>query len=154
MRARSGCLSSVMLSLGLTVGCGESTKDSPSTAGMGGADAATAGKGASTAGGGASGSSGGKPSAGSAGQAFGGQGGKGGEPPNGAPTLVDCDPSQVVCKIATPTCPAGQVPSVEGTCYGACVKIERCACTAADQCPDSNQYTCWVGPKHCGPYVR
>jgi hypothetical protein len=152
MRVLTGSASCVVLWLGLTVGCGESTTDSP---GAGGGGTSISG-----------GSSAGKPTspAGNAGQSAGGTSGsggssigEGGEPSSsggaGDP-LIDCDPKQVACKIATPTCPTGQVPSVEGTCYGECVKIEQCACAQAEQCPDSNQYTCWIGAKHCGPYVR
>jgi hypothetical protein len=39
---------------------------------------------------------------------------------------VSCDRSAVTCKIATPTCDAGLVPSVEGECYGPCIAPEEC----------------------------
>jgi hypothetical protein len=65
----------------------------------------------------------------------------------------DCDPRKVLCKIVQPSCPAGQVPSVSGSCYGSCVSIDTCACGAPAQCPDSNQYTCFMSAGHCGPYV-
>lgn len=71
----------------------------------------------------------------------------------GAGGLVDCDPKKIMCKRATPVCEAGEVPSVEGTCYGDCVKVDRCACNAADQCPQPEEYTCWA-KQHCGYYVR
>jgi len=109
----------------------------------------------SSAGGGQSAGSdaGGNPSAsGSAGEGAGGNaqvGGAGGS----ASGLVDCDTRKVICKRVLPECPAMQVPSVVGTCYGECVKIDRCACSSADQCPDADQYTCW-GKMHCGPYVQ
>jgi hypothetical protein len=76
-------------------------------------------------------------------------GGSAGGEPSG---LVDCDLRKVLCRIVTPTCSAGQVPSVNGTCYGPCVKIESCACSSAAECPNNDEYTCWGG-KHCGPYV-
>jgi len=58
-----------------------------------------------------------------------------------------------MCKRVAPECGSFEVPSVENTCYGPCVKIERCACQTAEQCPDSDQFTCW-SRTHCGPYVR
>jgi hypothetical protein len=66
----------------------------------------------------------------------------------------DCDLTQVLCRRATPMCPDGQVPSRAGSCYGECVAIERCACTAPEQCPNANSYTCHRSAGHCGPYVR
>jgi hypothetical protein len=38
-----------------------------------------------------------------------------------------CDLSQVACEVVTPTCPAGQVPSVKGSCYGPCLPVGRCS---------------------------
>jgi hypothetical protein len=67
---------------------------------------------------------------------------------------VSCDPSKIICKRIAPICPAGQVPSVEGTCYGPCVKVESCNCTGPMQCPEPNQYTCHNNVKRCGPYVN
>jgi hypothetical protein len=69
-------------------------------------------------------------------------------------TGVSCDPTKILCKRLAPTCPAGQVPSVEGTCYGPCVKVEECNCTAPAACPEPNQYTCRMNTKRCGPYVN
>jgi hypothetical protein len=62
---------------------------------------------------------------------------------------------KILCKRLAPTCAAGEVPSVNdaGNCYGDCVKIDRCACSTAAQCPDQNQYTCWA-KQHCGPFVQ
>lgn len=108
---------------------------------MGGA-AATSG-GTTTTSGGMTNSGGATTSGGAAttgGQGSGGQG------------LVDCDLRKVLCRIVQPTCPEGQVPSVEGSCYGSCVPIESCACSAAAECPFSDRYTCW-SRTHCGPYV-
>ncbi|HEX2871037.1 MAG TPA: hypothetical protein VHP33_07275 [Polyangiaceae bacterium] len=48
---------------------------------------------------------------------------------------VSCDSSQVTCEALTPTCPAGQVPSVSGTCWGPCVPAHDCrAVTNCDDC--------------------
>lgn len=48
---------------------------------------------------------------------------------------VGCDSSQVTCEAATPTCPAGQVPSVSGNCWGPCVPAHDCqAVTNCDDC--------------------
>jgi hypothetical protein len=65
----------------------------------------------------------------------------------------DCDPRKVLCKIATPDCPFGYVPSVSGSCYGPCVPVDSCVCSGPEQCPDSNQYTCHMSAGRCGPYV-
>jgi hypothetical protein len=67
--------------------------------------------------------------------------------------LVSCDPEQASCKMPPGACPTMQVREVIGTCWGDCVMIEQCACRSAAECPDSNQYTCWMG-RHCGPYVN
>jgi hypothetical protein len=48
---------------------------------------------------------------------------------------VTCDRSQVTCEAPTPTCPAGQLPSVNGTCWGGCVPAHDCrAVTTCDDC--------------------
>lgn len=65
----------------------------------------------------------------------------------------ECDSRKVMCQMATPVCVDGQVPSVSGICYGACVPIESCACSGPEQCPDSSQYTCHLSASHCGPYL-
>jgi len=74
----------------------------------------------------------------------------GGNDPGGS---VSCDPRQVLCKRATPKCAAGQVPSVEGSCYGDCVPVEQCACDSAEACPQPDMYTCHMSAKHCTPYL-
>jgi hypothetical protein len=82
--------------------------------------------------------------AGSGADAGGGAAGTGGAPG------VSCDTSKVLCKIATPQCPAGQVPSVNGACYGPCVSIDTCACSAAADCPTPST-TCHMNTMRCGP---
>lgn len=169
------------LPLGLAVGCGQSDGDdvgaagsatagsSPSGAGTSGdlGGSATGGNasGGSASGGGTSGGS--ANGGGSSGSANGGSSGgvtTGGQPDAQAGAgneagagagLVDCDPLKITCKRAAPPCDPGEVPSVDdvGNCYGECVKIDRCACSAAQQCPDPDQYTCWA-KQHCGPFVR
>jgi hypothetical protein len=67
--------------------------------------------------------------------------------------LADCDPSKIRCRRMTPQCPEGQVASVSGSCFGPCVAIERCACSATLACPQPDQHACWRN-QHCGPYVR
>jgi hypothetical protein len=146
-------------------GCGKSEDSTPegssgqATSGSPGSAGATAGAG-THAGGSASGASGAMASggiaSGTAGQASAGsssQAGAGNEAGASNEGLVDCDQRKIACKRLAPTCGAMEVPSVEGTCYGECVKIDRCACASADECPNSNEYTCW-GSKHCGPYVN
>jgi hypothetical protein len=165
---RSLAFGVVVALLGLTLGCGKSEADfgDPAPGGSSGTPGAGSGgapasAGTSSAGSQSAGSeTGGKP-AGMAGQATSGGQASGGQPTGdagdtgsgGAAALVDCDPKKIFCKRIAPQCAAGQVPSVDGNCYGECVKIEQCACSAADECPDPNQYTCW-SKKHCGPFVR
>jgi hypothetical protein len=126
------------------LGCGGSAKEPVATAGAGPSSAGAGQPGEAPLGGSAAGGSaaGGSAAAGSA---------AGGE--SAAETLLDCDPRKIACKRATPVCGTFEVPSVEGSCYGDCVKIERCACSSAEQCPDNAQFTCWA-KTHCGPYVR
>jgi hypothetical protein len=66
---------------------------------------------------------------------------------------TSCDPRQVTCKDAAPTCPDSQVPEVVDACFGACVPIDACACDGPDACPDSNHYTCHMFKMRCGPYL-
>jgi hypothetical protein len=171
MRALAFGLVSLGTLLCAAFSCGQSESDG---AAGGPADSATAGSGPSVAG--TSGTAAGSATAGSAtsgtsgtvaggsaasgapsgGSASGGQpdaqagaGSEGGS----ASGLVDCDPKKIVCKRAAPECDAGEVPRVEGSCYGDCVKVEQCACGSADQCPQPNEYTCWA-KQHCGPFVE
>jgi hypothetical protein len=163
-----------LVSLGTLVcvafGCGESDSDGGAGAAAGSATAGSSSSGAGapgTAGGSATGGS----STGSSGSAAGGSAagsvGEGGSASGGQPDaqagagseggsasgLVDCDPKKIVCKRLAPVCEAGEVPSVAGSCYGDCVKIDQCACSSADQCPQPNEYTCWA-KQHCGPFVE
>jgi hypothetical protein len=66
---------------------------------------------------------------------------------------TSCDPAKILCKRAVPECPQGQVPSVEGSCYGPCIPVESCGCSKESECPDHDHYTCHMSAKHCGPYV-
>jgi hypothetical protein len=68
--------------------------------------------------------------------------------------MVDCDPQKILCRVATPECPQGEVPSVKGSCYGDCVKVDRCSCTTAAQCPQPDQFTCLKGPMHCSYFLK
>lgn len=52
---------------------------------------------------------------------------------------VSCDPAEVWCRALPPSCPAGQVPSVEDHCWGACVDVAAClpiACGDERPCPE------------------
>jgi hypothetical protein len=140
--------------LGFVGACGGTTKD-PVASGTSGAASSGGGDlgGGPSAGAGAGGTAA-SSGAGDSGSASGGSdhgNGEGGG--GGAAPLVDCDARKVLCKRVAPECATFEVPSVEGACYGECVKIERCACVAAEECPDSNQFTCWA-KTHCGPFVR
>jgi hypothetical protein len=70
-----------------------------------------------------------------------------------ASQAVSCDPAKILCKLAVPECPEGQVPSVAGSCYGPCVPVESCPCSQASECPNHDSYTCHMSARHCGPYV-
>ncbi len=75
------------------------------------------------------------------------------DPKPSGEALADCDTSKVRCRRMPPQCAEGQVATVSGSCFGECVAVERCACSASVACPQSDKYTCWQGT-HCGPYVR
>ena len=77
----------------------------------------------------------------------------------------DCDTTKVTCRRAAPTCPAGEVPTVDdaGTCYsGACAPATQCtllpdcaACTGVDpfcvsyQTQRGAQFHCVTVPPAC-----
>ena len=67
---------------------------------------------------------------------------------------VSCDPRRILCKRVAPICAEGEVPSVSGSCYGPCVKVETCPCAGPEECPESDKYTCHMNTRRCGPYVR
>lgn len=67
---------------------------------------------------------------------------------------VDCDPRHIMCKRVAPECPEGQVPRVDGACFGDCVAVDACACTEPEACPLPEKYTCHMSAKHCTPYLR
>jgi hypothetical protein len=111
--------------------------DSSKTGGTGGSSggsggASQGGTGGSGGSGGSGGATGGAAGAtgGSAGSVTGGAAGSsgaGGSAGAGGATGTQCDPGLVQCDGPTPTCPEGQVPSVQGTCWGSCVPILDCA---------------------------
>lgn len=121
-----------------SAGPGDSAGGAPDV-GEGGATAAGGSAGGATAGGASAGGGGATAGGGSAGGAGAG--------------LVDCNPAHALCRALPPDCGDLQVPSIEGTCWGSCVKIDSCRCGDAQDCPDPNRYTCW-GKQHCGPYVH
>jgi hypothetical protein len=164
--------------LALSFGCGESTGGAGANGGGAGFGAAAAGSGNSSAGT-AAGKAGANATAGatSGGTSSGGNGSGGtvtgggvsgsaattggqadpqagaGNEAGGGSALVDCDPKKILCKSLARECSVGEVPSVDGLCYGECVKISRCRCAAAGECPEPDQYTCWA-KQHCGPFVQ
>jgi Kazal-type serine protease inhibitor-like protein len=71
----------------------------------------------------------------------------------GSPALNDCDPRKILCRQAPPKCAGGTVPSVLGSCYGGCVPVESCGCSAPEACPLPDEYTCHMSAGHCGPFV-
>lgn len=73
---------------------------------------------------------------------------------SGSGAAYDCVLEGAACLIAVPVCAQGEVPSVEGSCYGPCVPIEQCKCDGPQDCPDSAHYTCFNYAHHCGPYTQ
>lgn len=69
------------------------------------------------------------------------------------PDGVSCNPASVDCDAPTPSCPEGQVPSVTGGCWGDCVGISQCECSAASDCPEPERYTCHGTSSRCGYYL-
>lgn len=66
---------------------------------------------------------------------------------------LSCDRSLVTCKAATPSCPAGMVPSVLGTCWAPCVPASDCVavtdcddCAAGEVCVNGNDS---LTTRHC-----
>ncbi len=127
----------------VTVSGGTSSASGGSVAVVGGSHSALGGQGANLGGAVASG---GAPATSS--------GGQGSTPIGGATNgATSCDLRDIRCRAAQPVCEQGEVPSVVGTCYGPCVKIDTCGCASAEQCPEPNMYTCLVGPMHCSHYL-
>jgi hypothetical protein len=73
--------------------------------------------------------------------------------PDDVGPLADCEQGKVRCRRMPPQCPEGQVASVAGSCFGPCVAVERCACSATIACPQPEKHACWHN-QHCGPFVR
>jgi len=101
---------------------------------------------------------GGNPQATGGNLASGGTAPQGGTSSNfgGTTSGVSCSQAKLLCKIATPACPAMQVPELtsEGTCFtGQCIPIANCSCSSPTDCPDNNQYTCNNSTKRCTPYL-
>jgi hypothetical protein len=68
---------------------------------------------------------------------------------------LSCDRSLVTCKAAVPSCPAGLVPSVLGTCWGPCLPASECSavtdcddCAAGEVCVSSDVFGL---TRHCVP---
>jgi len=73
----------------------------------------------------------------------------------GGDGLYDCDPSHTTCRAIPPMCPSGQVPSVEGECWGMCVPFVDCRPIECDptamfpRCPDGT--ACDADSARCIP---
>ena len=61
-----------------------------------------------------------------------------------------CFDGAVRCSDPAPVCPEGEAPSVVNDCWGPCIPIASCRCTAHYQCPNGELYTC-LPDLHCGP---
>lgn len=76
---------------------------------------------------------------------------------------LSCDATHIACTVAQPSCPAGSLPAVSGSCYtGACLPVAQCsevascdACTAAglacvtDQALGGSPHHCVTIPAAC-----
>jgi hypothetical protein len=61
------------------------------------------------------------------------------------PCGADCDVRDVACDALPPRCPAGQVPSQRGLCWGPCVPVSSCEeirCMIDRDCPDPRVWFC------------
>jgi hypothetical protein len=72
----------------------------------------------------------------------------------GVPPGYQCVSTGAMCLIAPPECPEGQVPAIEGMCFGDCVPIEACDCDGPEDCPNREMYNCHLSAGHCGPYTN
>ena len=61
----------------------------------------------------------------------------------------NCDRREIRCRIPDPVCPAGQVGSIEGTCWGPCVPLTDCRCSEGPECP--GEATCDASAMRCAP---
>jgi hypothetical protein len=152
----SGCRSAtILLSVAaLLAAC--STDDSLSSNGPSAGASGQAQGGALTSGGGTNAVGGAAAGSGGAVTSFGGAVAAGGTSSTAGGEGVSCSQSKVICNMITPSCPAMQVPELNanGNCYtGDCIPIGSCACQAATDCPDNDQYTCNNGTKRCTPYL-
>src|SRR5262245_58458874 len=59
--------------------------------------------------------------------ASGGSGGSTTSASGGSSGAVTCNPSGVLCDALPPACVPGEVPAVQGSCWGDCVPILECA---------------------------
>ncbi len=73
-----------------------------------------------------------------------------------ASALVDCNPAHAACDVRPPVCAGGgQVPSINGACWGPCVVYTQCApidCNpdaASSGCPTN--LVCYRTTRRCGP---
>jgi len=141
--------------LALAVACSSSSEDADTTTPGSGGSVGAAGDAATAAGGAGAVTDGSVQDVGATTDAI-----TPADAPNDAPAatadggMVSCDPRAILCRRAPPVCGSLEVPSVQGTCYGPCVKVELCACTEAEACPDPGQYTCMMSAQHCTPYLR
>ncbi len=65
---------------------------------------------------------------------------------------LSCDRSLVTCKVATPTCEAGMVPSVDGPCWGPC--IPPAECNAVTDCKDCGAGQVCVSSQNFATFTR
>jgi hypothetical protein len=62
---------------------------------------------------------------------------------------TNCDPTDLRCSEAEPSCPEGMLPSIIHGQYGPCVPFASCRCEYAWECPKRDQYVCDFVARHC-----
>jgi hypothetical protein len=53
-----------------------------------------------------------------------------------------CNPSAILCDAVEPTCPAGQVPSIKGGCWGPCLAPGECSDVSSCKVCDAAGLSC------------
>lgn len=67
-------------------------------------------------------------------------------------TSANCRTQDVSCEMLEPTCPQGQVPRVNGLCYGACIPVNLCmAVNSCDVCTGAG-YQCVTEQRLTGAF--
>jgi hypothetical protein len=61
----------------------------------------------------------------------------------------NCDPTDLRCSEAEPTCAEGEIASVVYRAYGECVPFSSCRCEFVWECPHRDKYQCDRTSRRC-----